>query len=156
MQTFPNQMDKLATEQSEQKVAPESATSGSSSVPSTGRRLIFQDIKRQLTPEELANSGTQKVILDVLITTEAERDELRGFVDKYYQAEIRARVAAEQLKTNKANEILFGVGVGVGGAIIGLAPFFWDTKADGHQGEIALVVGLLLVVGATLGRIINK
>ncbi len=120
-----------------------------------GRRQAFQYIKRQLAPEELANPGTQKLILDLLITTEAERDELKAYVPKYYEADKRAGVLEEKLKSNKVNEIMFGVGVGIGCAIIGLAPFFYE-KINAEGGLIVFGVGIVLTVGFTIGRIVYK
>lgn len=48
------------------------------------------------------------MILELLLTTEAERDELKCYVPKYYEADKRAGILEEKLKTNKANEIMFG------------------------------------------------
>jgi hypothetical protein len=147
-------VEHIKPEQTEQLESPKSPASPvSSTVSPTGRRLAFQDIKRQLTEAELQNTGTQKMILELLLTTEAERDELKNYVPKYYEADKRAGILEEKLKTNKANEIMFGAGIGAGMAIIGLAPFFWDDK--GH-GPIALVVGAAITLGAIVGRICYK
>lgn len=124
------------------------------SAATTGRRLPFQDIKRQLTPEELANPGTQKLILDMLLTTEAERDDLKAYIPKYHEADKKVGVLEEKLKTSKVNEVMFAVGIGVGCAIMGLGPFFWEAK--NIYGIVALAVGFLLTVGAAIGRIVFK
>lgn len=147
-------VEHIKPEQTEQRESPKSPASPvSSTVSPTGRRLAFQDIKRQLTEAELQNTGTQKMILELLLTTEAERDDLKNYVPKYYEADKRVGILEEKLKTNKTNEITFGVGIGVGMAIIGLAPFFWDDK--GH-GWLVLVVGAILTIGAIFSRIFNK
>jgi len=141
-------------EESKQQEAPKQPSDLPSGAPSVGHRQAFKDIKRQLTDSELKESGTQKVILDLLMTTEAERDDLKEYQKKYYESEKQKAVLEEKVKTNKTNEIMFGVGLGVGCAIMGLAPFFWDPKPS--QGIIALAVGIVLALGATAGRICFK
>jgi len=146
-------------EQAEQKQPPAQAPSAPvNAVPTSGKRTAFLDIKRQLLTEDLNHPGTQKLILDLLITTESERDDLRvkleSYVPLYHACDKRVGVLEEKLKTNKVNEIMFGVGVGIGCAMIGLAPFFWDPKPI--YGEIMLVVGLLVTLGAAIARIVFK
>jgi hypothetical protein len=141
-----------APEQAEQKEAPNSPPQTTPpAAPATGRRAAFQDLKLQLTPEELANPGTQKCILDMLIRAEQERDDLKEYLSKYYDADKRAEVLAEKLETNRINETLFGVGVAIGGTIIGLAPFLFEKGLT--YGYITLGVGIVLTLGATIGRI---
>lgn len=118
--------------------------------PATGRRLAFRDVKRELTDEDLASSGTQKLILDMLLAAELERDDYKEYLKKYYDADTRAQVLEEKLKSNDTNETLFAVGVGIGGAIIGLAPLYWDKPP---AGVIALIIGGLLAGGAVAGRL---
>ncbi|MDE3098962.1 MAG: hypothetical protein KGJ88_05770 [Verrucomicrobiota bacterium] len=141
-------------EQTEQKDAPQPPPQAAPpAVPATGRRAAFQDLKIQLTEAELANPGTQKCILDMLIRAEEESNDLKEYRAKYYEADKRAGILEEKLKSNKINEVMFGVGVGVGCATIGLAPYFWDNTG---KGPIVLTVGLALVLGATYGRISFK
>lgn len=125
-------------------------------VPAFSRRA-FQGLKIELTDAELANPGTQKCILDMLYQAEEERNDLREFRKKYFEEAAKVEVADEKLKTSKVNEVMFGAGVGVGCAIIGLAPWLWGMTPDGHlAGGIALVLGGLLTIGASVCRIIFK
>lgn len=120
----------------------------------TGQRSAFKDLPLQLTPEELANPGTQKCILDMLLRAEDERNDLKEYVSKFYLADKKAEVLNEKLKSNKINETLFGVGVAVGGTVMGLTPFFYEKGTA--YGIIALGVGVALTLGATIGRILYK
>lgn len=124
-------------------------------IPPTGKRQAFRDIRRQLTNEDLASPGVQKLLLDELEQAEADCEVLQGYVGRYHEADKSAAVLEEKLKTANVIEIMFGVGVGIGGAVIGLAPLFW-TEAEQPKGYIALGVGLLLSLGATIARVVKR
>ncbi len=48
---------------------------------------------------------------------------------------------------------MFGVGVGIGGALIGLAPLFWSKQPEGY---VAIGLGIILMLGATIGRVVKR
>jgi hypothetical protein len=141
--------------QTEQKDAPKSSQpTAAPTVSATGRRPAFQDLKLQLTDEDLANPGTQKCILDMLIRAEEECNDLKEFRSKYHATDKQAGILGEKLKTNKINETLFGVGITMGGTIMGLSPFFYE-KGPAYC-YITLGVGVVTTLGAAFGRIIFK
>ena len=125
-----------------------------SSVPASGRRAAFRDVRRQLTDDELKSPGVQKLILDILEDVDGDRETLRSYVGLFHEADKTAAVLSEQVRSQTSVEVFFGVGVGLGGAIIGLAPFFWGDKPA--YGAITGFVGLTLMIGATIGRIIKR
>lgn len=123
-------------------------------VSSRSRRPLFENLRRQLTNEELTTPGVPKLLLDMLENAEADRDDLRNYVDLFHSADKRASILAEKLIREKSNEVYFAVGIGLGGAITGLTPFFW--KLDTSNGVACLIVGVLLIVGAMIGRVVRK
>jgi len=125
-----------------------------SAVPATGRRAAFRDVRRQLTDEELKGPGVQKLLLDMLQEADDDREGLRSYVDRFHEADKKTAILSGQVNTNTTIEVFFGVGVGLGGAIIGLAPFFWDAKPE--YGVITGLVGLGLIVGSTIGRLVKR
>src|SRR5438094_385338 len=82
--------------------------------PPTGRRQAFRDLRRQLTDQELTAPGVVKLLLDEVEETIAERDELRGYVTRYHDADKRAAVLEEKGRAATAVEILFAAGLSVG------------------------------------------
>jgi hypothetical protein len=124
-----------------------------SAVATTSKRIVFKEIRRQLQETDLSSPGVQKMLLDELERAEAQCDVLEGYVDRYHQADKRAAVLEEKLRTQTALEIFFGVGLALGGAIIGLAPLFWDQT---FKGPIALTIGMILVLGSAVGRIVKR
>lgn len=138
-----------------ERLAVDVSTAGvpQSTVAATGKRQAFRDIRRQIEEEDLGSPGVQKMLLDDLERAESECEILQGYIERYHEADKRSAVLEERLRTQTAVEIFFGVGVGLGGTILGLAPVFWDTQP---QGALALVVGLILVIGATIGRVMKR
>lgn len=141
------QMKPAASEES--KVPP-----ADSSVPASGRRAAFRDVRRQLTDDELKSSGVQKLLLDMLQEADDERETLRSYVGRFHEADKTSAVLREHVKIQTAIEVLFGVGVGLGGTTIGLAPFLWGLKSE--YGIITGLVGLCLMIGATAGRVVKR
>jgi hypothetical protein len=124
-----------------------------STAPPTGKRQALRDLRREMNDDELSNPGVQKLILDELERADAECADLRTYITRFHEADKRAAVLEEKLKTEHSLEITFGVGVGLGGAIIGLAPYFWDKEA---QGILTLLLGAVLIFGATAARVVRK
>ena len=130
----------------------DAAQANVATVTSTGKRQVFKDIRRQLQDADLASPGVQKLLLDELEQKEAECEILESYIDRFHVADKRAAVLEEKLKTQNAIEVFFAVGMTLGGAIVGLAPFFWDES--GH-GPIVLMIGAALVLGSSIGRIVK-
>jgi hypothetical protein len=130
------------------------SVSGQLAIPSSGRRQAFRDIRRQLQEAELANPGVQKLLLEDLERAEGECEILQGYVERFHDADKRAAIAEEKLKSQTGFEVLYSSSLGLGCAIVGLAPFFWDEKNS--RGPAALVVGLLLVICAALAKIVKR
>ena len=129
------------------------STPHESQVP-TSRRLSLTNVRRQLTDEELSNPGAQKLLLDILEEAESERDNYKVYVASYYEAEKKAAILGEKLLADKKIDVFFGVGVGLGGAILGLTPYF--GQLDGFYGLVCALIGIGLIVGAGVGRAIKK
>ena len=135
---------------------PASPTS-SSQTPPTGRRQALRDMARQMTDEEFKSPAVQKMLYDELERCEAERDELREYVKHFHEADKRAAVLEEKLRTSNAFETLSSVGMTVGGAIVGLAPLFWESShLPNSYGTAALCIGLILISGSAVAKFIKQ
>jgi hypothetical protein len=121
--------------------------------PASGRRHALRELRRELSDDDLKSPGTQKMLLDELGRADAECESLRSFVPLYHEADKHAAVLEERLRTHTALEVMFGVGVGIGGALIGVAPSIWDSQP---QGYLALGLGTVLLVGAAVGRVVKR
>jgi len=139
-----------------QNVEAHGVVSGPVPVPTvapTGKRQAFRDIRRQLQEAELASPGVQKLLLEELETADSRCEVLEGYIDRFHDADKQAAVLVEKLRTQTALEIAFGVGVGLGCALMSLASVFWDGSM---RGPLALVIGFLLVIGAVVARVVKQ
>lgn len=116
-------------------------------------RSAFASISRQVTDDDLAHSGVQRVLLDYMDQLVEETDELRSYRDRYHAADKEAAIVKTQLaesrQRKKMEELLGGIGLTIGGALLGIAP-----SLDKHGwvvgiASLALVVSVPLVVGMT-------
>lgn len=132
---------------------PPPSTSAEVSVAPSGKRQALRNITRQLKDDDLASPGVQRLILDELERAETQCEMLQTYVERFHEADKRAAVLEVAARGEKAIEILFGVGVGLGGTIIGFAPSLWQS---GNIGPIALIIGAVLVIGAVVARTVRR
>lgn len=123
------------------------------SVPASGRRQAFRDIRRQLTDEDLANPGVQRIILDELERADEQCEVLQTYVNRFHDADKRAAILEVSARNQRAIDVFFGVGVGLGGTLMGLAASVWQ---EGWLGLIVLAVGIVLVLGAVVARAVKR
>ena len=114
-------------------------------------RAAFSRLKREITDDELLQSGTQKLLLDNLEQADDEKRALKLFRDKYYEADKALGILEEKFKTNTAAEVLSTATISIGAAILVYVPELW---AHPPAGVFALVIGFVLIgVGIYAKRI---
>lgn len=121
--------------------------------PLTGGRQSFRDIKRQLDESDLQSPGVQRMLLEELERAETQCAILQSYAERFHEADKRAAILTEKLKTQTAMEILFAVGIGVGCAMISYAP---SLSLAGWPGRMTMIVGAILVTGAAVGRMTKQ
>lgn len=131
----------------------ESLLNKATTAPTTGHNQVFQDIKRQLSEEDLSSKGVQKLLLNGLERAESECEILKAYVTRYHDADKQSAILSERIRSVTTIEIMFGIGVGLGGTIMGLAPTFWG---DQPKGIIALLIGATLILGASIARVVKR
>ena len=123
-------------------------------IPPSGGRFALRNVRKQLTDDELAQTGTQKMLLDMLEEAENEKENYKSYIINFHEADKKCAILGEKLNADKSNEIYFGSGVGLGGAILGLSPFFWDKGII--YGVICLIIGLGLIIAVSIGRAVKR
>lgn len=145
------QIPKATGQEAGQPAAPSSRAG--QEVGPVGRRHALRDIVKTLKDEDLGHPGVLKLIIDDLERSDAECEMLRSYVDRFHEADKNASILDERMRSVTAIEVAYGVGVGLGSAIIGIAPLFWEQKP---LGQIVLLIGAVLVVGGVVVRVIKR
>lgn len=118
------------------------------------RRASLGSVRRPLTEDELKSSAVQKILIDILEDAEQTRDEYKSYVDAFHGADKRASILAEKLNLDHSVEITFGVGIALGGVIMGIAPYLWGV--DNLSGVLSALIGLCLIIGASIARAVKR
>jgi hypothetical protein len=154
------QDDKKIKVGNELAVTPDSSSSPAQptgQTPVSSRRQAFDDVLRPLTPEDLASPGTQKIILYMLQQTQADNDELDGYVERFHDADKRAALLQQERDSernkSKVIDIIIISGTTIGGALFGAGLYFiGKTPQDVTSAIVAFVFGILIVGGAIAAR----
>jgi hypothetical protein len=151
---MPDEMSELPPDLPTPALAvPEMAAKVQPTAPASGKRSSFRDIRRQLSEEELKQSGVQKLLIEDFERAENECEVLRLFVERYHESDKEVGRLTEKLKTNIALEIITGAGLAGGGAIVSLATMFYPK--DTTQGIAAVGVGFFFLVASTVAKIVQ-
>lgn len=135
--------------------ADEELSDGEPTAPSPkvkGRRS-FAKMRRELTDDELASPGVQKLMMDELDRLEDEKLELTGIRDKYQEASVRCAVLTEKLKPRIASDIFFGGFMTIGAAMLGLAAAVWSNIL---AGVCMIVFGCILIIAGIASKAVLK
>lgn len=133
--------------------APEDTGEGEALSHSKGRKA-FRKLRRELSDEELSSPAVQRLLLDDIERLEKENGKLIEFQDSFYAADKGVAVLTEKLKTNVAQDIIFGVCLTVGAALIGLSPSIWTAgKPDGW---ISIALGFVLILGGIASKVVKR
>lgn len=129
---------------------PPSVSQPGREVPATGRTL-FKSLTRELSDADMGNSGVQKMLLAELERLENENANSRGYIERFHDADKDRAVLQEKVRTVKSIDIICGTGIAIGGIMVGLSPAFWSSP-----GILFLIIGAILIISATLARIVKK
>jgi hypothetical protein len=140
-------------EEENQDIAPEDTGEGTALSHSKGRRA-FRKLRRELSDEELSSPAVQRLLIDDIERLEKENGKLSDYQDSYYEAEKKSAILSEKLKTSVAQEIIFGVCLTIGAALIGLAPSLWSP--DKPHGWASIALGVILIIGGIASKVVKR
>ena len=128
----------------------------SGAVPITGHdpktRKTLSRIKIELSDEELASSGVQKMLVEELGRCQDAISTMEVFREKYHKADKDLALALEKNKHNISIEIISGSCLAAGAAAFGYAPSLTSLPIAGW---IAVAFGLLLTAAGVLAKAIQ-
>jgi len=118
-----------------------------SSVPSSPYSLI----SRQIKETDLASPAVQRILLAEVDKLQREVARLEDVETQYHQVDKETAVLQEKIKSLTSHEVLYGFSLTVGSLIAGLSPLL----SPAGYGLQTFGVGILLVLGAVLSRVIK-
>jgi len=131
---------------------PEDVGANPASTSQKKTRRALAGLKRELTDEELASPGTQKMILEELERLSEENLVLTGLRQSFHKVDKDLAVLQEKHKRFIAAEIVSGACIAAGAASLGFAPAVWSSAPGGY---IALAFGVLLTLGGVVAKAIK-
>ncbi len=114
-------------------------------------RQPFHGLSRQLSLEDLRQTGTQKMILDLHDRLQDENEELKEIRERFHGRDKEVAVLRERLKKSTVQDILLDAALIGGALILG----YLSSLPSSHR-WIAFVVGGLFVVGPVVARLALK
>jgi len=138
------------------KVADDAPTDNDTTAPEAGAqsaqpkgRRSFSRMRREMTDEELGNSGVQKVLMDDLDRLERENGDLRAFVDRFHEADKDNAVLKERAKYKVASDVAFGGFMTIGSAAIGYSP---SLSSVPNASQIIFWAGVALLIAGLVSK----
>ena len=108
-------------------------------------------IPRELSEEELATPGAQRMLLGLLDRLGSEVEILDRYRDRFHNCDKEKSVLSVRLNQSNSKDIVLGAALATGSLFIGLAPSIWTS---GPVGPIVVVGGAILIVGSIVARLI--
>ncbi len=119
----------------------------------TKRQHPLSKVTRELSSEELTQSGTVKMLVASVDRLEDEVSELKDYRERYHEAskagavlDVRRSALRRQLTTQ---EVVTTVTLSAGGALIGSSPSFKDQP----ELPIVLLLGVVLILGGIAAKV---
>jgi hypothetical protein len=116
-------------------------------------QTALSKLRRELSDEELQNSGVQKMLLDSLDRLEHETAQLQSFERKYHDVARKLAVAEEKLIRSNWVQALEGIGLTIGGLFVGISLPLQDATGFEKYGTACFYGGLLLFLLAAACRL---
>ena len=115
------------------------------------RRRSLSKSRRELTEEELSQSGVRLMLMDDVDRLESEVSRLLEFQDKYYAADKKAGLLEEKRRHDIAVDVAYGVCISIGVGLLMLA-----ATLPRSQTWTAVAVGVLLSACAIAVKVIKR
>jgi hypothetical protein len=144
----------MADQQGKVEAAPEEPQPQESAMPHTAAPKPRQSLaksRRELTEEELSQSGVRMMLLDELDRLDAEVSRLSDYREKFYASDKRVAQLEAHHKRSLAFEIVHVVSLSLGVGALMLAP----TIADKSLMYWALAIGFTLVICGIVAKAVQ-
>ena len=118
-----------------------------------GPRKAFSKLAVELTDEDLRSQGVQKLLLAEISRLEASETRAESFRERFNEKDKQCAVLEEKGKTIVFSEVLYSVSLTLGAALLGLTP---SIKSEGISPGVIGTIGVLLIIGAIVAKVVRK
>ena len=119
--------------------------------PSSDLLKSLSKIPREISEEELATPGAQRMLLGLLDRLGSEVELLNHYRDRFHNCDKEKSVLSVRINQSSSKDIVLGAAIATGSLFVGLAPSIW---ASGPVGPIVVVGGAILIVGSIVARLV--
>jgi hypothetical protein len=104
----------------------------------------YSKLRRELADEDLSNGAVQKLLLGEIDRLEGDKQDLEAYEVRFHEADKERAILSEKLKAEKSHEVLYGICLTIGSALLGVA----SLPQLGDKWWLALGMGgVLIIVG---------
>lgn len=121
---------------------PSAADASAPTLRSKGQRRSLGNLARELTEDELASPGAQKLMIEELERLDSQVRELSQFREDYYCANTTVEVYRERLKRHNAFDTISSGTLAIGAVIVGYTPSLWGSEVNFWM---AIALGTILM-----------
>ena len=114
----------------------------------------FAKLRTELTDEDLASSGVQKMLLAEITRLESEVISTSNYQDKFYKADKESAILIEKQKTFVLVEVLYSTSLTLGAVLLGFSPSVKMNEVI--QPWMIGGIGILLIIGAIVTKVFKK
>lgn len=111
---------------------------------STKQSTAYQELKRDLSEDELTSPGALKLMLNDLDRLNDEVAKTSPYKDLFHEKDKEVAVLEGKLIKNTNNEILYSVAITIGSALLGVCPAIWEKSII--YGPLSLAFGAVLIL----------
>ena len=116
-------------------------------------RQSLSRLRRELSEDELSLPAVQRLLIEELERLDRQNAELQDYRVRFHEGDKRVAVLEEKTKKSLAGEIVFGVMITVGAAVIGLIPSIWSQQPAGW---LLLIFSGVLILGGIASRVVQR
>jgi hypothetical protein len=131
--------------------APEDIPSSGPSVPAKRRRSLSKS-RRELTEEELGQSGVRLMLLDEVDRLDAEVVRLQDFQDRFHTSDKQLALMQDKRRRDVVADVVYGVCLALGVGLLMLAP----TVPEEQKVWPWVAVGIILVLCGIAMKVIRR
>ena len=139
------------TELERPEQAPEDVPSDAGASIGAKRRRSLSKSRRELTEEELTQSGVRLMLLDEVDRLDGEVTGLQTYEERFHAADKYCAVLQEKMRRNIAIDVVYGVCLGLGVGLLMLSP-----TLEAVQRWPAVAIGVVLIISGVVTKVLGR